>query len=93
MATSTIGTLFEMIHILVSNTIGTLGQMFTKLGELAANLQFVSEAGGLAGVIIAVSIGAIVFILFAKFVLGAGKTLIFLFTVGLLILIILSLLL
>jgi hypothetical protein len=93
MASSTVGTLFEMVQILISNTIGTLGQIFGKLVELAGNLQFVSEAGGISGFILAVFIGAIVFLLFAKFVLGAGKTLIFLFAVGLVILLILSLLL
>lgn len=84
MAGSTIGTLLEMIALIISNTISTLRGLFSKLLELGGNLGIVSSLGGPAGAIMAIVILAVVIFLLGKFILGTGKVLIFLMIIGIL---------
>ena len=84
MAGSVLGTLLEMVILLVSNSIGTVRSLFGKFLELGGNAGALSSVGGPVGAVVGVLILAAVILLLGKFVLGTGKALIFLMIVGIL---------
>jgi ABC-type glycerol-3-phosphate transport system permease component len=76
-------TILEMIHTVITNTMGLLQQLFQLFYKLLVSLGFVSVVGGTAGVLLSVIILALVGYFLAKFVIGTGKGILLLFLVGL----------
>jgi len=76
------GTIFEMLELLVSNTTGTLLAIGELFAQLVNQLGFVSITAGTGGILVSVAILAVVLFFLGKFVLSSVKILIVLFILG-----------
>lgn len=75
--------IIEMIGVVISNTIRTMWSLFQLFLNLLGSLGFVSVAGGFAGFALSVIIIGLVVFFLGRFVFNAGKGLIILILVGL----------
>jgi len=83
---SAAGTLLDMILLIFSNTLKTVIDLIGLFGEFVGELVTTSVLGGFWGLLIAVIIIVIVVVLLGKFIFGAGKTIIVVSIIGLIIL-------
>ena len=83
---SPMGTIFDMVWLLITNTVGTLTALGGLFSQLVNQLGFVSITAGTGGFILSVIILGIVLLFLGKFVLGSMKALMMLFIVGLILL-------
>lgn len=83
MPSSVLGTILEMIQLVISNSVSTLERLSGLFGKFLGGLGFVSVAGGPAGIVIAIIVLAIVIYFLGKFVLSTGKVVVLLFLAGL----------
>lgn len=74
MADAPVNIIFDMIVLILDNTIGTLLSVFTLFGDLFASMLGVSQVGGTLGIILFFGILALVGFLVFKFLVGALKT-------------------
>ena len=64
----------ELLYGIISGVLQTIIFVIEKLGELVLSLMFFSTLG-IFGFILAIAIGAIVFILMTKFIFKSSRTL------------------
>ncbi len=83
---SAMGTIFEMVQLLISNTVGTLMELGGLFSQLVNQLGVVSITAGTGGLIVSLAVLAVVMFLIGKFVISSAKALIVLFILGLLVL-------
>lgn len=79
---SPMGTILEMVQLLISNTIGTLMGVGKLFAQLVNQLGFVSITAGTGGFILSVIILGVVIFFLGKFILSSGKALVILFALG-----------
>jgi hypothetical protein len=82
MPESPLSVIFQMVRLLIENTVSTFQGIFGLFGRLLESLGFISSAWGPAGFLVSVAVVGVVGFFIAKLLLGAGKKLIFLFIVG-----------
>lgn len=78
--------IFNMITLLIENTVNTVASLFVLIRELFGSLAFVSAIGGAEGIMVTVFILAIVGVFLLKFFWGSLKTVLILVFLGFLIL-------
>ena len=82
---SPLGIILEMILTVISNTINTLVMVFNLFINLIESLGFVTKIGGLPLFIASIIIISFMIYLLGKFFFSAGKQIIILFIVGVII--------
>ena len=85
---SALGTLLEMVLMLISNALGTLLDLFLLFSKLLGQLGLVMEAGGIGGLVLSGVIIGIVLFFLLKFLWGSWKTIVVLIAVALLLIIV-----
>lgn len=83
--------IFEMVVLIISNTISTFGGIIGLFGKLAESLGIVSSVGGPIGFVISVIILGTVGFFIAKLFLGGGKKLVILVPLAIIVLFLITL--
>jgi hypothetical protein len=77
--------IFEMVTMVLQNTVSTLFNLFGMMGNLSSSLFFIGNTG-ILGLSVAIIVMVVVLFFVGKFVLKSGKLIIILFIIGFLLL-------
>lgn len=75
-------TIFQMIQMLISNSITTMGQLMTLFEKLLLQLGFITQVGGPVGLAVALIVLALVVFFLGRYVMGVGRGIVILFILG-----------
>jgi len=77
--------LYEMVALIINNTVGTLVSLLRLLVQFMGSISMVMGVG-LGGVVLGLLLLGVVLFFLAKFVFSSGKTIVFLIAAGVLLL-------